>query len=251
MAEAPNPCSKAATTSGHLLGGRVSYAQPRLGFRTGIEPVLLAASVPALAGERVIEAGTGAGAALLCLAARVCGIQGVGIERDPVLAGLAGANAAANQMAGLEFHAGDIETFDAGVGCFDHAFANPPYHPAGGSPSPVVGRARAKQADAGLFSIWAMRLGRSLRHRGSLTFIVPASQVPTCLIAMAAASCPASALFPLWPHYGDAAKLVLLRGVRGGRGSLRLMAGLVLHEANGRFTDEAEAVLRQGSGLKF
>ena len=51
-------------TQGHLLGGRVRYAQPRSGFRSGIEPVLLAAAVPARPGERVLEAGSGAGAAL-------------------------------------------------------------------------------------------------------------------------------------------------------------------------------------------
>ena len=58
------------TTEGTLLGGRVRYAQPARGYRTGIEPVLLAAAVPAVPGQAVLEAGTGAGAALLCLAAR-------------------------------------------------------------------------------------------------------------------------------------------------------------------------------------
>ena len=61
-------------TDGHLLGGRVSYAQPREGFRSGIEPVLLAAAIPARPGEHVLEGGSGAGAALLCLAARVPGL---------------------------------------------------------------------------------------------------------------------------------------------------------------------------------
>ena len=83
-------------TGGYLLGGRVRYAQPRQGFRSGIEPVLLAAAVPARAGERVLEGGTGAGAALLCLAARVPGVHGVGIERDGTLVSLARRNASAN-----------------------------------------------------------------------------------------------------------------------------------------------------------
>jgi tRNA1Val (adenine37-N6)-methyltransferase len=51
------------TTEGHLLGGRIRYRQPDTGFRSGLEPVLLAASVPARPGEHVLEAGTGAGAA--------------------------------------------------------------------------------------------------------------------------------------------------------------------------------------------
>src|SRR6516225_6201355 len=72
-------------THGHLLDGRVRYAQPRRGFRSGIEPVLLAAAIPAVPVSRILEGGSGAGAALLCLAARVAGVQGLGIEQDPTL----------------------------------------------------------------------------------------------------------------------------------------------------------------------
>ena len=46
-----------------LLGGRVPYVQPTHGHRSGIEPVLLAASIPARAGHMVLEGGAGAGAA--------------------------------------------------------------------------------------------------------------------------------------------------------------------------------------------
>ncbi|HET9018931.1 MAG TPA: SAM-dependent methyltransferase, partial [Acetobacteraceae bacterium] len=94
--------------SGTLLGGRVHHTQLAEGHRTGIEPVLLAASIPAMHGARVLEGGTGSGAGLLCLAARVQGIAGVGIERDPALAALARANIAANGFAGLAVLEGDL-----------------------------------------------------------------------------------------------------------------------------------------------
>ncbi len=81
------------TTQYHLLGGRVSYIQPAEGFRAGIEPILLAAAVPARSGERVLEAGSGAGAALLCLAARVPGVLGFGVEQEARLVLLAIDNA--------------------------------------------------------------------------------------------------------------------------------------------------------------
>jgi tRNA1Val (adenine37-N6)-methyltransferase len=76
----------------------VSYRQPIDGYRTGIEPVLLAASVPARSGQRVVEAGTGAGAGLLCLLARVAGLSAIGIERDADMAALARRNLADNAM---------------------------------------------------------------------------------------------------------------------------------------------------------
>ena len=71
-----------SVTAGSLLGGRVPYCQPAQGHRSGIEPVLLAASIPARAGARVLEGGSGAGAGLLCLAARVPDISGLGLEVD-------------------------------------------------------------------------------------------------------------------------------------------------------------------------
>ena len=87
------------TSAGTLLDGRLHHAQPTAGHRTALEPVLLAAAIPARPGERVLEGGTGSGAALLCLAARVAGLYAVGIERDAAMAALARDNMAANGFA--------------------------------------------------------------------------------------------------------------------------------------------------------
>jgi tRNA1(Val) A37 N6-methylase TrmN6 len=236
------------TTDGHLLGGRVRYAQPATGFRSGIEPVLLAASIPARSHERVLEAGTGAGAALLCLAARVPAIQAVGVEVDADLACLAAANARANGFGNMRIVSDRIETV-ALAGPFDHALANPPYHAPDGSNSPDAAREAAKCGSETLIRTWIDRLGRSLRDRGSLTLILPAGMVPACLAAMTDCHTACTTLFPLWPKAGWPAKLVLLRGIRRGRTPMRLMPGLVLHRPDGTFTDAAEAVLRDGQEL--
>jgi tRNA1(Val) A37 N6-methylase TrmN6 len=96
---------------------------------------------------------------------------------------------------------------------------------------------------------WITRLSGALRSRGSLTVIVPAGMVPACLLAMTEADSPCTAIFPLWPKAGRAAKLVMLRGVRQTRTPMRLMPGLILHQPDGSFTREAQAVLREGAGL--
>ncbi len=235
-------------TSGHLLNGRVIFAQPRAGHRTGIEPVLVAASVAARPGERVCEAGSGSGAGLLCLAARVPGVRGVGVEIDPDLAELAGDNARANGFQGLHFHALDIAAFHDAV-IFDHAFANPPWHERSGTPSADIARETARRARSETFSLWAGRLSRGLRHRGTLTFVVATAALPDCLAAFAAAGCGSPTILPLWPRAGASAKLTILRGIRGGRGPARLLSGLILHAADGSFTAEADGILRRGEAL--
>lgn len=268
-----------ATTQGYLLNGRVRYAQPAGGFRSGIEPVLLAASIPARPGQRVLEGGTGAGAGLLCLLTRVPGVEGVGIELDPDQAELARANALTRHAGAcrpprlsatptsnsvgpglrrdgkgegdaMTILTGDIETV-VPDGVFDHAFANPPYHTASGTASPSSARATAKRAGTDLLAIWATALAKPLRARGTLTLILPASSLPACIAAMAAAGCPADRILPLWPKAGVPAKLMIVRGIKAGRPALRLLPGLVLHEADGRFTPAADAILRDAAALSL
>jgi tRNA1(Val) A37 N6-methylase TrmN6 len=185
----------------------------------------------------------------MCLAARVEGIWGVGVERDPELAALAEKNAGSNGFP-IAYMAGSVEALPL-RGPFDHAFANPPFHPASGTPSAVAARNTAKRAHGGLFADWAMALAAALRRRGTLTFILPASALAACLAGLAEADCGSIALFPLWASDRKPAKLVLLRGVKGGKGPCRVLAGLTLHDHDGRFTPEAESVLRHGSGLAF
>jgi len=240
------------TTCGHLLGGLVRYAQPQHGYRTGIEPVLLAAAVPARPGERVLEAGTGAGAALLCLAARVVGLTGMGVEREAGLAALARQNIAANgwtdRLSVLAGEVGDLGDV-AAPGAFDHALANPPWHDPAATASPVAARAAAKRASPGLLAHWAEALARRLRRRGSLTLILPAAALAEGVTALAAAQCGAVTLLPLWPHEGEPARLLLLRGLKSAGDACRMLPGLVLHRPQGGYTEAAEAVLRDGRPL--
>lgn len=236
-------------TEGTLLAGRVRYAQPEAGYRTGIEPVLLAASVPAGPGDRVLEGGTGAGAALLCLAARVPGVAGLGLERDAAMASLARKNFAANGFAALDAVAADLDAWRP-EGVFDHAMANPPWHDPAGTVSDNPGRRAAKQAAGGLLTRWAMVLGAALRPRGTLSLIVPAAHIAEAVQALAAASCPEIDFVPLWVRMGQNAKLLILRGRRLGGGPCRMLPGLVLHTYEGNWSEEADAILRDGKSLQ-
>jgi tRNA1(Val) A37 N6-methylase TrmN6 len=235
-------------TEGTLLGGRLRHAQPRQGHRTGLEPVLLAAAMAARPGQRVLEGGTGSGAALLCLAARIPGIIGLGLERDPAMAALARANIAANALPGLAIETTDLTTWAADAP-YDHAFANPPWHDEAATPSPHAGKDAARRATPELIAAWARSLAGALRPRGTLTLILGADHLATGLAALAEAGCGSPALFPFWPKPGRPARLVLLRAIRGGRGPARLLPGLTLHQPDGRFTPEADAILRDGAPL--
>lgn len=235
-------------TQGFLLAGRVRHDQPAHGFRTGLEPVFLAASIPARADECVLEAGSGSGAALLCLAERVPGVHGVGVERSVEMVRLARDNALANGQSRLAFVAADVAHLPFGR-VFDHAFANPPYFMSPGTRPSSPARDRAKHGDPALLRIWTSALAARLRHRGTLSVILPPAHLGACMAAMTGAGCAVASVFPLWRGALREAGLVIVRGVRGGRMPTTLHPGLVLHQPGGRFTPAADAVLSGGMEL--
>ncbi|MBV8158459.1 MAG: hypothetical protein JO278_12415 [Dyella sp.] len=170
----------------------------------------------------------------------------MGIELDPALAGVAGTNAAANGFDGLRFVAADVAAWSDGA-MFDHAFANPPYHPAHLPASPDLRRDRAKRAAPDLLGLWTKALARQVRNGGTVTLVLPAARLGDALAA-AEQRLGSIVVFPLWPREGRAAKLILVQGLVGGRGELVLSPGLVLHGVTG-YTPAADAVLRDGGKL--
>ncbi len=238
-----------------FLGGRLRLLQPKAGYRAATDPVLLAAAVPARAGENALELGCGAGAAALCLAARVPGLAVTGLERQPAYAALARENAARNGLA-LTVIEGDLAHLPAALRerSFDHVLANPPYYPAGGGTAARdPGREAALREETPL-AVWVETAARRLRPRGVLTAIQAADRLPE-LLAACEGRLGSLVVLPLAPRAGRPAGRVLLRAVKGGRAAFRLLAPVVLHEGVAHDGDRdsysalAQAVLRGGAEL--
>ncbi len=236
-----------SVTEDRFLGERIVVRQPEHGFRAGLDAVMLAAAVPALAGEEVLELGAGAGTASLCLARRVADVRVKGIEIDSELVALANANAASNEMgARVSFVAADAFALPAQYRRpFDHVFCNPPFHGEEGEAPPDEARARALM-DGGKLSAWMSAGLKRTVSGGSFTAILRADRLGEALAALPERGVT---VFPLWPRVGEAAKRVILQARQGARAPLAIRPGLVLHEADGRYTAEADAILRQGASL--
>lgn len=234
-----------------LLGGRVRLAQSRSGYRAAIDPVLLAAAVPARRADRVLDLGTGAGAAALCLAARVAGCHLTGLEVDEGMAALAAENAAANGFGEwIEIVVGDLLDPPAALArrTFDHVLANPPYlRAAEADPSPHRERARATVEGAAGLEQWIRFALAKVRPGGTVTFIHRLGRLAELLAGLSPRA-GGIVVFPLWPGEGRDAKRVIAQATKGSRAPLRLSQGLVLHGPDG-YTEAAEAVLREAAPL--
>jgi tRNA1(Val) A37 N6-methylase TrmN6 len=214
--------------------------------------VFLAAAVPAEPQQLVLDIGCGSGAATLCLAARLPQCRVIGLELRPDLARLAADNAALNNMAArVTIIAGDLlrPPPRLGPGMFDHVMANPPYMARGrGTPAQDPAKAAATIEGEAELDDWVRFALAMVRQKGSITFVHRADRIDA-LLALLAGRAGEVAVFPLWPVAGRAAGRILVRARKRVAAPARLLPGLVLHEADGRFTPAAEAVLRGGEPL--
>lgn len=253
----PEAFAEAALTCDALLGGRVRLWQPRRGYRAATDPVLLAAACPARAGERVLDIGCGAGAASLCLGARVAGLDLHGLELQPAYAALAGRNAAENGQR-LHVHVGDVAAPPPALRAlvFDHVVMNPPFFAAADAASPEPGRDTARRAGAAGVEPWILAGLRRLRQGGWLTVVQRTERLPEILAACAGRA-GSIAVRPLAARPGRNAGRVLVRARKDSAGPFRLCPPLVLHEGPAHLADgddfsaEATAILRDGAMVSF
>ena len=93
---------------------------------------------------------------------------------------------------------------------------------------------------------WIGFLLRMVRAKGTITLIHRADRLDE-ILALLHGNAGETVVFPLWPKRGVAAKRVIVRARKGIRTPLTVSPGLVLHEADGTYTEEADAILRGGA----
>jgi len=237
----------AEITEDRFLGGTVVVRQRKDGFRAGLDAVMLAAAVPAAAGDEVLELGSGAGTASLCLAARVAGLRVVGAEIESTLVSLSNQNATANGMGDRVVFV-TVDALDLPPDMkrdFDHVMCNPPFH-AGGDVSPDELRAGALHDEGGELAEWLIVGVKRTAPGGTFTAILRSDRMGEALAALPPTGV---SVYPLHPHAGEAARRVIVQVRKASRAPLQMLHGLVLHNADGTYTAEADAVLRGERGL--
>lgn len=241
-------------TQDAFLGGLVQLYQPRAGYRAGVDPVLLAATVPAKRGQSVLDLGCGVGAAALCLGARVPGLLLTGVEMQPDYARLAERNGA-----------GVLEVIEADLSAlplslrerqFDHVVANPPYFDRkAGHSACDAGRETALGENTPL-SVWIKVAAKRVKPKGLVHFIHRAERLPDILEALPKYMGSIEVL-PISPRIERPAELVIVRAKKNGRTAFKLHPQLILHEGAQHQKDadsyvpRVKAVLRDGVALVF
>ena len=204
-------------TKDAFLGGKIQLLQPKLGYRAGVDPVFLAATVTAHEGETVLDLGCVVGAAALCLWARIPNLKLTGVERQPEYAELARRN-------GLETVCADIANLPDEIRQqqFHHVLANPPYYDRNASVAARnIGREEALGEDTPL-STWMKAAAKRLKPKGFVHVIHRAERLVDLLAALPS-DVGSVQVLPLTPRIGRKAELIILRAKKDGRAAFELL----------------------------
>lgn len=241
-----------------FLGGKLTVTQPRNGFRAGLDSVLLGSAIRSGAAT-LLDLGAGVGTAALVALSDNPGLSATLAESDPDAAALAETNLADNGFAErsrvlrLDVTAPGRQRVAAGLPAdhFQVVIANPPYFEAGKGTPPVSARLAARQFQATSLESWVKTAATHAAPGGEAIFVYPAAALSDLLAAFAARF-GAISILPLTPHEGEPASRVLVRGTKGSRAPLTLLASRVLHETGSRsFCREFETIFRGAARLDW
>jgi tRNA1(Val) A37 N6-methylase TrmN6 len=242
-------------TEDAVLGGRLVLRQPKRGHRFGHDAILLAAATGAEPGRYAVELGAGVGAAGLAVAQRVSKLSMTLVEIDPVLARLARENIERNGLAdrvkvvNLDVNADGMEFARAGMAScdVDHVLMNPPFNDARQNASPDPVRRLAHVATDDTLTRWVDCAYAMLKPQGTLTLIWRAIGLADVLAVLNGFG--GISVVPVHPKPKSAAIRVLVQAIKSSAAPLTLFPPLVLNDADGRPSAEAEAILRGGATI--
>ena len=249
LAETTTIVKRGEVTHDAFLGGRLTIAQPAKGFRAGLDSVLLGAAIGHSSGH-LLDLGAGVGTAALVALVDHPGLEATLVEADPAAAALAVDNLATNRLAArarvvvLDLTASGRTRAASGLGANAYAsvIANPPFFSAGTRASSRGAAARQMSPEA--LDLWARTAATHAAPGGEVIFIHTADALPALLAAMQARF-GAITVLPLVPREGEAAHRILVRGIKGSRAPLTLLASRALHTPGGRqFRPEFDAIFR-------
>jgi tRNA1(Val) A37 N6-methylase TrmN6 len=222
-----------------LLRGRVGVYQPARGFRSSLDPVLLAGFIAAPFG-RFLDIGCGTGALSFLLLARDPAASGIGVEIQPRLAALAERGRVSNGFeARYQVTCADVRAL--ALERFDLIATNPPYRALGkGVLSPHSERSVANHEVSLTLDGWLDVAAGALAPEGRLCVIFPAGRLTELRAGLKRRKLAATRLRLVAARAGEAPGRVMVEARRGG--ALTIEPPLVVH-ADGGFTPEVRQMV--------
>lgn len=250
------------TTEDKFHRGVFSVLQPvGSGHRSGLDALLIAASLDEGSSGLLADLGAGAGVAGLAALAVNPGLEVHLVEKNPMMAELARRTLQLRQNLKFAASARVIEAdvtlsgarrVAAGLrdAAYDHIIMNPPYNHEHQRVSPDMVRAEAHVM--GLFGLdaWMRTAVAMLRPGGNLVLIYRTEKIAE-IYACAQGRFGGMVVVPVHSRAGEPAKRILVRMTKGSRAPLAIMPGIVMHNPDGSPSELAKALLNGEARIDF
>jgi tRNA1Val (adenine37-N6)-methyltransferase len=234
---------EAEITRDTLLRGRVKLLQPRHGFRSSLDPVLLAGFLAPPYG-RFLDIGCASGALSFLLLARDADARGVGVEIQPRLAALAEQGRRENGFSDrFGVTTGDVRTRElVEAGAFDLVATNPPFRPIGTGVLPPLSEKALANHEVSLALVeWLDVAARALHRGGRLATVFPFDRAEELRAGLSARGFSVSRFRPVVARAGEPPQRVLVEA-RQGVVESSTEAPLVVHDQTG-YSEEVRLML--------
>jgi len=239
-----------------FLGGRIQVLQPKVGFRSSMEAVFLAASVPAMKNQAILELGCGAGVVLMCLNYRIPNLTLYGVEIQKKYADLARINL--DQNSNIRTYHCDIQNLPLEIKNknFDHVITNPPFYKKdAGTRSTILDKDLSLREQLNL-NEWVKIAAKRLKPRGMFTIIVGTERLPD-IINEATNYFGNIRVKPISSRINENSNRVIIQMTKGVNGVFSLQPPLIVHQGKGIqknskcFTNDARNILENSSALRI
>ncbi len=252
-------------TSDHTIdafhrGGFFLVQPARKGHRSGIDAMLLAATVPDGFTGVLADLGAGAAAAGLAVLARCENARAVLVEKSAEMARYARQSIALQQNTNFKDR---VEILEADVSLsgaqrkaaglldrsVDFVIMNPPFNSPRDRRTPHAMKAEAHVMEDGLFERWLRTASAIVRPDGRLALIARPQSLAEILNALTNRFGGIS-IIPVLPKSGAAAIRIIVTAERGSRAGLSIQPEIVLHEQDSHdFTAGAAALINGKASL--
>jgi tRNA1(Val) A37 N6-methylase TrmN6 len=242
-------------TRDRFLDGKIEILQPSgEGHRSGLDAILLAATLPADSVGNLADLGSGSGVAGIAAIALRPKLRVLLVENNPLMAELASqsSNLAKNSALATRIKVLEADVTLTGssrqkaglLACsFEKVMMNPPYLDAATNRrSSDKTKADAHMMGLGGLDAW-MRTATCILKPGGMLTMIYRSQSIGQIIAATQGRFGDLQIMPVYPKADKPAKLLLIRAVKGSRAPVTFVPAVVIHNEDGSFTSKAAAVL--------
>jgi len=230
-----------------LVDGKLRLYQDRRGYRFSLDALLLAHFVTLKRRDRVADLGAGNGAISLLLSHLHPSAALTALEVQPAMAERAQRSVALNGLdQRVNVVTGDLREIAShfAPGFFDVVVSNPPFRtPGSGRMSPHREKQIARHEIKGGLPDFIAAGAYLLPTKGRLALIYSAERAIELLAALHAAGLEPKRLRWVHSFADEAALLVLVEAVKGGRSGVQVAAPLVIYQGNKVYAAEVAAIV--------